>query len=145
MQHAKREVIKRGLLKKAVVFSSFIGKDTSITGSFSGEGNILVEGTVRGDTDIKGVVVILSTGKWIGRLSADVIVVAGVMEGDIDARKSLTIAAGGRVKGNLSCQQLELQQSGIHEGEIRMRSQSEVAEITEKRKDSLLQGLVMPG
>ena len=64
--------------------STVIAKDLIVTGRLSGEGVVQIEGTVEGEVNLKGYVIVTATGKVKGPVEADVIRVAGQVEGKPD-------------------------------------------------------------
>lgn len=122
----------RRTLDSIIRFTSAIGENTVFNGSFSGGENIVVRGQVTGRSDVQGAVVITETGRWIGELSADVVVVHGYVQGDITAREKIEMYSGARVEGNLRCPVIAMETGAVHEGHISMHSN--VSAFVEKRE-----------
>ena len=61
--------------------STVIAAGATVTGTLRGEGIIQVEGTVEGEIDLQGAVIVASTGMVKGPVTADVIRMAGRIEG----------------------------------------------------------------
>ena len=77
-----------------------IAKGVTVTGTLHGEGIIQIEGTVEGEIDLTGAVVVKETGLVKGPVTADTIRVAGCISGDVVAR-------GSRIIGNQSKQAVD--------------------------------------
>jgi len=128
----KKPVFRR-TLDNVIRFTSSIGENTEFTGSFSGGENIVVRGHVRGESDVNGAVVVTETGRWEGRLKADIAIVAGVVNGDIIAREKIEILAGAKITGNLSSPVIAIESGAIHEGHMEMTPTTQVQHFSEKR------------
>ena len=125
--------VSRRTLDKISRFSSCIGENTTFTGKFSGGENMLVLGHVKGEGDACKVVVIGSSGRWDGKLNADVVIVEGKVNGDIVAREKIELLSGSKVMGNLSCPVVAMETGAIHDGHIEMNSTTQVKHFEEKR------------
>ena len=136
MLTAKKQNYRR-TLDSVMHFSSAIGENTVINGRFSGGENIMVRGTVRGDSDVNGLIVITESGCWQGHLVADVVVVAGRVEGDIEAREKLEIVSGGHIVGDIHAPVIAMETGAIHEGSIHMREKVQLSQFDEKRLESI--------
>lgn len=122
----------RRTLDSIIRYTSSIGENTAFNGTFTGGENIVVRGKVTGKSDVQGAVVITETGRWIGELSADVVVVHGFVQGDITAREKIEMSSGARVEGNLRCPVIAMETGAVHEGHISMHSN--VSSFVEKRE-----------
>jgi cytoskeletal protein CcmA (bactofilin family) len=128
----------RRTLDNLIRVTSSVGEGTEFTGSFRGGENIVIRGCVRGESDVSGVVVIEHSGQWIGKLTADVVVIAGNVEGDVIARDKIEITAGARVLGNLKSPRIAIERGAIHEGTIHMRENTSLTRFEERRSDPLV-------
>ena len=63
--------------------NTVIAKDLIVTGQLRGEGVVQIEGTVEGEVNLKGYVIVTPTGRVKGPVEADVIRVAGQVEGNL--------------------------------------------------------------
>lgn len=126
---------KRRALDDIIRFTTTIAEDTRFTGSFDGGHDYVVRGSVTGDSVVSGAVVITQGGHWTGNLTADIIVVGGQVEGDLVAREKLEILNTARVTGNLQSPVLAIAKGAVHEGQLRMREQTQVTEFEERRTE----------
>lgn len=136
MLTAKKNNYRR-TLDSVIRFSSAIGENTTINGRFTGGENIMVRGTVKGDSDVQGTIVIMETGCWLGHLVADVVVIAGRVEGDIEARDKIEIVSGGHITGDIRSPIVAMESGAIHEGSIHMSEKAEVSKFEEKRFEAI--------
>src|SRR5215213_3818283 len=75
-----------------------IGTNTSIVGSLKSDGNIRIDGSVEGDIEILGNLIIGETGRVIATLKAQNVHVSGAVKGDITTA-ALHIEPGGLFRG----------------------------------------------
>lgn len=132
-KHEKKQGFRR-TLDNFIRFTSTVGEGTTFTGSFGGGENIVVRGQVHGKSDVEGVVVIAETGKWIGELVADVVIVVGHVEGDISAREKIEVQASANIKGNLFSKVIAIESGAVHVGRIDMKNVKEIKRFKEKRE-----------
>lgn len=131
----KRKGFRR-TLDNIIRFSSSVGEGTKFTGSFTGGENIVVRGHVQGKSNVEGVVVIAESGKWIGELIADTVVIAGNVEGDICAREKIEVQATANITGNMFSPVIAIESGAVHVGRIDMKNLQQIKHYTEKRESS---------
>jgi cytoskeletal protein CcmA (bactofilin family) len=134
MQSAKKQPVLGRTLDTVIRFTSSIGEGTTFTGSFSGGENIVVRGTVHGESDVQGAIVVANGGHWVGHLQADIVVVAGRVDGDITAREKIEVLNGAHIKGNMASPVIAMETGSIHDGRISMHSNLNT--FAEKRQQS---------
>lgn len=135
MPPLQNKPVFRRTLDNIIRFATSIGENTEFTGSFSGGGNIVVRGHVKGESDACGVVVIAETGCWEGKLVADSVIVAGTVNGDIVAREKIELLSGSKIMGNLSCPVIAIETGAVHEGRMDMNTTTRVKHFQEKRNN----------
>lgn len=100
--------------------STLIAAGATVSGTLRGEGIIQVEGTVEGEIDLKGAVIITPTGLVKGPMTADVIRVAGRIEGVVCARERLLLQKTGSLEGDMTTPSLEVEDGGRLNGRSTM-------------------------
>lgn len=135
MYAANKKPVLRRALDNNTRFSTAIGENTVFTGSLSGGDNIIVQGRVRGDSEINAAVVITETGRWDGNLVAEIVIVSGVVNGDVSAHEKIELLVGAKITGNLRCPVIAIATGAIHEGHMEMGSAVRVERFFEKRSD----------
>lgn len=135
MSPVQNKPVYRRTLDNIIRFTSSIGENIEFTGTFNGEGNIVIRGHVKGESDVNSAVVIAETGSWDGKLTADVVIVAGIVNGDIVAREKIEVLASAKIVGNLSCPVIAIETGAIHEGRLDMNSKTQVKHFQEKRNN----------
>lgn len=100
--------------------STVIAVGASVSGTLRGEGIIQVEGTVEGEIELKGAVIVTPTGLIKGPVTADVIRIAGRIEGGITAKERLLLQKDGSIEGDITTPTLEVEDGGRFNGRCTM-------------------------
>lgn len=100
--------------------STMIAVGATVAGTLRGEGIIQVEGTVEGEIDLKGAVIVTPTGLVKGPVTADVIRLAGRVEGVVCAREKLLLQKTGSLEGDMTTPALEVEEGGRLNGRSTM-------------------------
>ena len=103
--------------------STVIAEGVTMAGKLYGEGAIQVEGAVEGEIDLKGAVIVTTTGCVHGPISADVIHVAGSVEGNVVARDHLRLEKSGTLEGDAETVSLVVEDGGRLNGRTTMMKQ----------------------
>ncbi len=89
-------------------------------GDLKGEGGVRIEGTVDGEVDLRGLLVIGETGRLNSEhIRASVVIVSGAVKGDILAEK-VEIRSTGRVWGNVVTAAFATEEGAFLRGQIQM-------------------------
>ena len=112
-------------------FSTSIGPDNKLKGSITGTGHSIILGSVEGDCDLDGTLVVGDGGKWKGNITADNVVIAGEVSGDIVAKKKMDVVSTAKINGSLTCPLIAIAEGAVHEGEIHM---GEIKRYTDRRE-----------
>lgn len=95
-----------------------IGSTTSIEGAIlKSDGNVRIDGSVEGQIEVAGGVIVAKTGRVIANIRARHVFVAGAVKGDIEAPAGLEITSTGRVFGNITVGMLQIEQGGVFRGQ----------------------------
>ena len=97
-----------------------IAKGVTVTGTLHGEGIIQIEGTVEGEIDLTGAVVVKETGLVKGPVTADTIRVAGCISGDVVARDHMFLEKTGSLEGDVTTVSLVVEDGGHLNGRSNM-------------------------
>jgi cytoskeletal protein CcmA (bactofilin family) len=100
--------------------NTVIAKGVTLTGALQGQGVVEVEGTVDGELNLDGSVIITPTGLVTGPVAADVIRVAGRVVGCVTAREHLRLEKTGSIEGDVSTTSLVVEDGGRLNGRAAM-------------------------
>ncbi len=125
--------ICRRTLDDIIRFTSSVGEKSTFTGNLLTADNVVVRGTVIGNSEIEGIIVIKSKGKWLGNISAYSVVINGQVEGNITAIHKIELQKNARIIGNLSGPKIAIERGASHEGHIHMADKTNITTFDEKR------------
>lgn len=124
----------RRVLDGVGAFSTLIGHNTRVIGRLEGGDNYVVNGTMKGDCAIEGVIVISEQCRWAGNIEAASAVISGEVMGDVTCRDKLELTSTARVTGRITSPVVAIEEGAIHQGEIRMAKPADVVRFTNKRQ-----------
>ena len=100
--------------RKPAPAASVIGKDLVIEGGISGEGELTVDGVIRGDVRV-GRLTIGETGQIEGTVSAELVEARGKVIGSITA-KQIRLFATAHIDGDITHEQLAMETGASFQG-----------------------------
>ncbi|MCK5848114.1 MAG: polymer-forming cytoskeletal protein [Caldisericia bacterium] len=114
--------------------TSFLGKGTYIDGVFNVEGNVRIDGRVKGE--IKGDAdVIIGEGSLIeANISVTNITIMGEVTGNVICSEKLEIHNTGKVIGEISADKLIIEENAFFEGKSMMHQKKEIPALPESSK-----------
>jgi cytoskeletal protein CcmA (bactofilin family) len=95
-----------------------LGVGTRIRGRVTGDGSLVVEGTLEGDIAVRGDVQLAVGGKIAGQVSADEVTIDGILDGDVAARGAIALRAGSAVRGDLKAREVTLEEGAEYIGRL---------------------------
>ncbi len=99
---------------------TFISKEMTLCGTIRGAGVISIEGTVEGEIQLDGTVIVERTGLVKGPVAAKVIQVAGRIEGNVTAVNHLRLEEKGCIHGDVETLSLVIADGGRLNGRTTM-------------------------
>lgn len=102
------------------VSSTLITEGITLKGTVEGEGVVQVEGTVVGEFNMVGAIIVADTGLVKGPISADVVRIAGRVEGNITAREHMRLENTGTLIGDVTTASLVVEDGGCLNGRSTM-------------------------
>ncbi len=100
---------------------NLIGTGTAITGDIRSEGDIRIDGSLKGNLHTKGKVVIGPTGNLEGEINCRNIDVSGKVDGKINVNELLTLKASARINGEIKTNKLSIEPGAIFSGSCDMK------------------------
>jgi len=105
--------------------TTYFGKELTIKGRVSGNGNIIILGGLDGEFNLKGHIKIAEPANIKGEVKADVISVNGNVQGSMTARQRVHLDQTARVEGRIITPRLSISEGAVFEGEIKMGGRSQ--------------------
>ncbi len=110
---------------------------TRITGTVSGQGDLVLDGALDGEVAIAGLFFLGETGSVKGKITAGNMILAGHVQGRITVTGMVEIRSSGHVLGNVVCQKIVIAEGAYLDGEVHTHKGKPLAPsyFTEKRKE----------
>lgn len=100
---------------------NLISVGTDITGDVRSTGDIRIDGTLNGNLNTKGKVVIGPTGKVKGEIECKNSEVSGVIEGKINVSQLLNLKASSKIVGDIITAKLSIEPGAVFTGNCSMK------------------------
>lgn len=110
--------------------SSIIGADMVVDGNIRAKEAVRVEGSVTGDVETEGALIISSSGKVKGNVKGSSIIIGGSLEGDLTSGGRTEVASTGKVIGNIRTKSLVVDENAVFQGQCIMNADG-VASVQE--------------
>ena len=95
-----------------------ISAGTRIRGRVTGDGDLVVAGTIEGDIHVRGDVTIADGASCASNVEGHGVTVAGALTGDVSASGSVTIGSSARLRGNVSGSAVAIEDGASFAGRI---------------------------
>ncbi len=106
--------------------SSVIGADMVVNGDIRAKDAVRVEGSVTGDVETDGALIVSSTGKVKGNVKGSSIIIGGSLEGDLTSGGRTEVASTGKVIGNIRTKSLVVDENAVFQGQCIMNTEGVV-------------------
>jgi len=115
---------------------NLISNGTDITGDIKSNGDIRIDGALRGNLNTKGKVVIGPTGKVSGEVICKNSEVSGIIEGKIIVGQLLNLKASSKIMGDIVTVKLSIEPGAIFSGTCKMSDgENDGASAANKEKE----------
>ncbi len=95
-----------------------IGRTTRVRGRVSGDGDLVIEGNVEGDINVRGDLTIAEGGRATSTIEASAVTLRGELDGDVRASGVVRIEAGARVRGDMQGESVSLEEGAEFVGRL---------------------------
>lgn len=99
---------------------NLISSGTDITGDIKSSGDLRIDGTINGNLNTKGKVVIGPTGKVNGEVNCKNSEVSGTVEGKITVHQLLILKVSSKIFGDIITSKLSIEPGAIFSGNCKM-------------------------
>ncbi|WP_129674774.1 polymer-forming cytoskeletal protein [Candidatus Chloroploca sp. Khr17] len=101
---------------------TIIGANTRFQGTLTSDGNVRIDGSVEGDVEILGNLIVGETGRVVAMIKAQNVHVSGAVKGEITVIEQLEISPTGKVWGDITAGALHIEPGGLFRGQSSMVS-----------------------
>lgn len=99
---------------------TIISSSVIIEGKLTSNGNVRIDGVVKGNVEAKGNLTVGETGNINGDINADSVTVGGKVDGIINAKDKITLESKAHLKGDLITKILVVEAGAIFDGKSSM-------------------------
>jgi cytoskeletal protein CcmA (bactofilin family) len=100
--------------------NTIIGPNTSVAGNIEAGGFTRIDGSIRGDVNAHGRVVIGERARMKSNITGTAITIGGVVFGNVIASESVTILSTGLVLGDIVTRRIQADEGCLIHGKVRV-------------------------
>ncbi len=101
---------------------TIVAQSSRMAGKLSGSADIHVAGSLEGEVDASGQLIIAESGRVAATLHARVIIVAGSVKGDVSADEKIQLKPSAKLHGNITAPRILIEEGATFEGQVFMKS-----------------------
>ncbi|MCG0238446.1 MAG: polymer-forming cytoskeletal protein [Firmicutes bacterium] len=102
-----------------------LGEGTVIRGNLQSTGVVRIDGTLEGQVDHDGILLVGPKGRVIANVRARGMSVAGEVHGDVEVEGTLELLSGAVLRGDIRCAHLVIREGAVFEGRCHMQEAGE--------------------
>lgn len=106
--------------KSETVITTIIGKDSVVEGDFRAAGSVRLDGTVEGNVEVTGNLIIGETGKIHGNLEATSVIIGGEITGNVNTSLRTELTSTARLIGDIKTTLIVIDEKAIFQGRCDM-------------------------
>ena len=114
--------------------TTIISRGVKIEGKITTEGNIRVDGDIKGDIISQNNVTVGESGQVNGQINANMITIGGKVIGTVTAKEKLALESKGDLKGDILTKILMVEAGAKFEGNSKMGDSRNIPEIKDTNK-----------
>jgi cytoskeletal protein CcmA (bactofilin family) len=99
--------------------TAFISEGSELVGTCSFEGNVVINGRIKGEIQATGKLTIGRAGRVEARLHASIVIIEGEVVGSVVAAERIELREHARVHGDLETPALVIEESAVFEGQTK--------------------------
>lgn len=133
-------MLKKSTEQTTTKISSIVGADMVVEGNIKARETVRIEGSITGNVETEGALIISATGKVKGNIKGSSIVVGGVLEGDLSSTGKTEVISTGKVIGNMHTKSLIVDENAVFQGQCIMNTdemlalpEAEVMQLEDKK------------
>ena len=133
-------MLKKSTEQTNTKISSIVGADMVVEGNIRARETVRIEGSITGNVETEGALIISATGKVKGNIKGSSVVVGGVLEGDLSSTRKTEVISTGKVIGNMRTKSLIVDENAVFQGQCIMNTdevfalpESEVMQLEDKK------------
>jgi cytoskeletal protein CcmA (bactofilin family) len=100
--------------------ATYVAAGLHVVGTLRGAERVEIEGTVEGDVQVDGEVLVGTHGLVRGRVEARSVLVEGRLEGDLTATERAEVASSGSTDGDIEAPRVVIAEGAYFKGNVRM-------------------------
>lgn len=100
--------------------TTIISNGVKIEGTITTNGNIRVDGEIKGDIISENSITVGEAGMVNGKINASVISIGGNVTGSVTAKEKLTLSSRGKINGDIIVKALIIEDGGSFNGNCKM-------------------------
>ena len=97
-----------------------IGPGVRVEGDLKSPSGVELLGTVEGSFEVAGLLIVRESGRVIGDVTAQDVIVQGAVEGRVIAAQRIELGASGRIQGDLQAKAVSIAEGAYFEGKVQM-------------------------
>ena len=113
-----------------------IGLGVRVEGDLKSPSGVELLGTVEGSFEVAGLLVVRESGRVIGDVTAQDVIVQGAVEGRVIAAQRIELGPSGRIKGDMRAKAVSIAEGAYFEGKVEMKTPSDSSQ--RRRKEVLV-------
>jgi cytoskeletal protein CcmA (bactofilin family) len=116
--------------------TTIISSGVKIEGTVTTNGNIRVDGEIKGDIISENNITVGESGSVNGKINASVISIGGTVTGSLEAKEKLTLTSRGKINGDIIVKAFVIEDGGLFNGNCRMQGTEGSTQYTLDNKQS---------
>ncbi len=105
---------------------TIIGHAVSVEGDFTGEGDVIIEGKLKGNIKTTHSLRVGKDAEIEANISAENAIISGFVKGDIKITNNLEVTKTAKIEGNIACEILSIEPGSYFQGNCQMSKSSKV-------------------